>query len=410
MDLNFENINVENLFFVDDNSSNIHTSDSVTRNDENNLTTTTTTTATIPDDGEELTSPDEPRCIDNMINFSGQYCNQKLSNKANQNFHQRRCSSFLNQIGAGNKNNIMMGRRQQNMMTNDTIGDIKLVQSSMNATDKYNPLSASARTTLPKSFSMKKALLTLPIEIKDVLYQFNDSFIQSHQPLKETPIKDPLEEEMERQSSRIIFSSSPVINSTDRINMEKYQNHSYQVLVSNSERLKLEDYQSKRELPNGLIPKITATRDLSTTNKTKWDQIIKSTGNQLQKLLIAHYSESVNKHKSAIAEIKLNLNEGLQRTALQKAKQQFDGREERIQQRYQQQQQQQQPQNQQQPQHQPNIFTPKRKHQNDNYSNSATMAALMDKTNANEIGKAVEAVLVAAPDRSGGGGGTNDLI
>ncbi|XP_066919323.1 uncharacterized protein [Clytia hemisphaerica] len=35
---------------------------------------------------------------------------------------------------------------------------------------------------------------------------------------------------------------------------------------------------------------------------------------------------------------------------------------------------------------------------------SATMAVLMDKTNENEIGKAVAAVLVAAPDRSGGGG------
>ena len=166
--------------------------------------------------------------------------------------------------------------------------------------------------------------------------------------------KDPLQAELERQKEELNSSSSRPTEK-EKTNIEKYKSISIQSLIANRELLKLKQHQTDNTVPNGLLPKISSIRSLSSNNKKKWDQILRSTANQLRNLLITHYEECLNEKTHEIEQIKKELAPNLQLAAFKEAKKEYDEIEERKTQ-------------QQQQQNTPKANTQKRKSMNNNNS------------------------------------------
>lgn len=163
----------------------------------------------------------------------------------------------------------------------------------------------------------------------------SDSFssIPSFQP---EPEMDPLQAELERQKEDLKSSwSGPT--EKEKIYIEKYKSISIQSLIANRELLKLKQHQKDNTVPNGLLPKISSIRSLSSNNKGKWDQILRSTANQLRNLLITHYEECLKARTDEIELVKKELAPNLQLAAFKEAKKEYDEIEERKTQQQQQQ-------------------------------------------------------------------------
>ncbi|XP_066914127.1 uncharacterized protein [Clytia hemisphaerica] len=147
-DHDFSNINIEDLFFLQNDLDDIQT-DALT---VDGLPPTSTglpmNTSVINTEGEEeLISPEESsttvtddRITDHITKttkgFFCPYCNKKLSSKANRTYHMRICSN-KDQTGAGNSN---INDEDQTAAINETVYDgdeannnnIRLVQTSIN--------------------------------------------------------------------------------------------------------------------------------------------------------------------------------------------------------------------------------------------------------------------------------------
>lgn len=113
-------------------------------------------------------------------------------------------------------------------------------------------------------------------------------------------------------------------NEPDTENDKHYSEHSLQILLSNKELVFLEQHKDENTVPNGLVPKISMSNNLTEDEKKKWTQILQSTGNQLRNLLIGHHKKVIQHHHTEREKLKAKMSEKSQMDSYNRAKHAYD--------------------------------------------------------------------------------------